>query len=307
MRPADRIVVPDALQAFHVKFYGAAGREWSARLPTLAVEFLDRWELRLDGPGRHGMVALALPVLMADDTPAILKLQPIDDEHPGEGSALRRWGGDGAVRLLAEDAQTGTLLLERLDGDRDLLTVPDDLEAVRIIAELLARLNAHRAPSEIRRLSEVAARMVADVPDAATALAGDQARALERWACVVADVVPEAGDQLLHWDLHYENVLAGQRELWLAIDPKPLAGDPGFELLPALHNRWDQVVASGDPPRAVRRRFDLMVEVLGLDRERAVAWTLGRVLQNALWDVEDGRALSEDQLLIASVLSDRRA
>src|SRR5690606_10428198 len=79
----------------------------------------------------------------------------------------------------------------------------------------------------------------------------------------------EPGDRLLHWDLHYDNVLAGEREPWLAIDPKPLAGDPGFDLLPALDNRWDDVVAGGDVRRAVLRRFDLLVEALGLDPARS--------------------------------------
>jgi streptomycin 6-kinase len=102
-----------------------------------------------------------------------------------------------------------------------------------------------------------------------------------RWCC-------RSGDRLLHWDLHYDNVLAGEREPWLAIDPKPLAGDPGFELLPGLWNRWEEVIATGDVAGAVLRRFDLMVEVVGLDQHRAAAWTLGRVLENVLWDVEDG-------------------
>jgi streptomycin 6-kinase len=31
-----------------------------------------------------------------------------------------------------------------------------------------------------------------------------------------------------------------------------------------------------------------MTEVLGLDRQRATGWTLGRVLQNILWEVESG-------------------
>jgi hypothetical protein len=48
------------------------------------------------------------------------------------------------------------------------------------------------------------------------------------------------------------------------------------------------VVATGNVTRAVLRRFDLLTEVLGLDRQRATGWTLGRVLQNALWDIEDG-------------------
>jgi streptomycin 6-kinase len=103
--------------------------------------------------------------------------------------------------------------------------------------------------------------------------------------------------------LHYDNVLAGQRQPWLAIDPKPLAGDPGFELLPALDNRWVKVVATGNVTRAVLRRFDLLTEVLGLDRQRAIGWTHGRVLQNALWDIEDGdTALDPTQVAIAAAL-----
>ncbi len=45
-------------------------------------------------------------------------------------------------------------------------------------------------------------------------------------AAAVREVVDEPGDRLLHWDLHYENVLGSERAAWLAIDPKPLAGDP---------------------------------------------------------------------------------
>jgi streptomycin 6-kinase len=83
-------------------------------------------------------------------------------------------------------------------------------------------------------------------------------------------------------------VMASHREPWLAIDPKPLAGDSCFELFQALNNRWDDLVATGDLPRAIRRRFDLMVEIVGLDRERAVGWTMGRILQNVLWDLAGG-------------------
>jgi streptomycin 6-kinase len=97
--------------------------------------------------------------------------------------------------------------------------------------------------------------------------------------------------------------MAAQREPWLVIDPQPLAGDPCFELFPALHNRWDDLTATGDLPKAIRRRFDLMVEVVDLDRERAVGWTLGRILQNVLWDLEDGEhAVNPVQVAIANAL-----
>ncbi|HEY2949319.1 MAG TPA: aminoglycoside phosphotransferase family protein [Micromonosporaceae bacterium] len=304
---AHGIAVPPELAASHAKYHGDAGRAWIAALPEAAAGYLDRWDLRLDGPARHGVVALVLPVLTADGTRAVLKLSPIEEEHAGEASALRAWAGNGAVRLLDEDPATWTLLLERLDDGRSLADVPDDLQAVQVIAELLARLTALPAPREIRSLGAVAERMVAEAPAAADRLAdAGERRLLARWAAAVSEIATEPGDRLLHWDLHYENVLAGDREPWLAIDPKPLAGDPGFDLLPALWNRWDEMVATGDVGRAVRRRFDLMVEVLGLDRQRAVGWTFGRVLQNSLWSVEDGdTTLDPVQIGIAAALEQR--
>ncbi|WP_433251069.1 aminoglycoside phosphotransferase family protein [Actinomadura nitritigenes] len=304
MSTSTRIDVPEALAASHARHGGASGRAWIAALPDLAAAFLDRWELRPDGPGRHGMASLVLPVTRADGTPAALKLQPVTDEHATEPVGLRVWNGDGAVRLLDHDPGTGTMLLERLDEARPLSSVADDTAALEILAGLLARLVAVPAPDGLRRLADIAAAMLDEVPRAVPALADPADRRLVRTcASAVAELVGEPGDRLLHWDLHYDNVLAGDREPWLAIDPKPLAGDPGFDLLPALDNRWEELVAAGDVSRAVLHRFDLLTEALGLDRRRAAGWTLGRVLQNALWDVEDGEtALDPVQVTIATAL-----
>lgn len=149
--------------------------------------------------------------------------------------------------------------------------------------------------------------MLEQVPQAITKLA-DRAdrRLLRNWASAVAELVGEPGDRMLHWDLHYDNVLAAQREPWIAIDPEPLVGDPGFDLWPALDSRWDDVVAKGDTPGIVRRRFDLHTDVLGLDRARATGWTLGRLLQNSLWDIEDGETrLAPSSVTIAESLLNR--
>ncbi|MDP4503817.1 aminoglycoside phosphotransferase family protein [Nonomuraea turcica] len=299
-----RITVPPALTASHVKYDGEAGRAWSAGLPALAERYLEEWELRLDGEPGHGVVSLVLPVLRTDGTKAALKLQPVTDENATEAMGLRAWDGDASVRLLASDPGTGTLLLERLHADRPLSALPDDIEALTILTELLARLVAHPAPEGMRRLGDIAQAMLDDVDKALTKLPRDRDRRWLRWcADAVAELVSEPGDRLLHWDLHYDNVLAADREPWLSIDPKPLAGDPGFDLAPALWNRWDDVVATGDVTRAVLRRFDLMVDGLGLDPQRAAGWTIGRMLQNALWDVEDGeRELNEIGLAVAEAV-----
>ncbi|MFE6593130.1 aminoglycoside phosphotransferase family protein [Streptomyces sp. NPDC057781] len=292
---ADVIDVPDALAVSQAKYNGAAGRAFIDGLPALAAGFLDRWELRLDGPSMHGWAALVLPVVRPDGTPAVLKLQIRDEETEGEPVALRLWDGDGAVRLLDHDPATGTMLLERLDAARMLSHVEDSREAVLVIARLLAHLTATPAPPGVRRLGDIARGMLERTPWALERIADPADRRLVAdCAAAVREVADEPGDRLLHWDLHYDNVLAADRAPWLAIDPKPLAGDPGFDLLPALDNRYD--------PDETRWRFDAMTDVLGLDRERARAWSLGRVLQNSLWNVADGDPLETEQLEIGRLL-----
>ncbi|PZF81830.1 aminoglycoside phosphotransferase family protein [Jiangella anatolica] len=298
---------PDAAPAALVTSYGRddAGRAWLAELPRLLAHVLQTWELRPDGPAGNGMAALVQPVVRADGTPAVLRLQPDNEESAAAVIGLRTWSGDGVVRLLAHDG--GAMLLERLDGDRPLSSLPSDDAAMTVLGELLARLVAVPAPDGLPRLSEVAAAMVADAPAAAPSLADPAERRLvQTCAAAVADLLPESGDRLLHWDLHDENVLAGEREPWLAIDPVPLAGDPGFDLWPALNSRWPAAIADG-VERTVLRRFDLLTELVGVDRPRAAGWTLGRVLQNALWEIEDGKAaLDPADVALAGVLLRRR-
>ena len=92
---------------------------------------------------------------------------------------------------------------------------------------------------------------------------------------------------LVHTDLHYENVLAADRDPWLAIDPKPLSGDPHFEPAPMLWNRWEEIVASGDVRTAVRRRFHTLVDAADLDEDRARDWVVLRLLINVIDELRE--------------------
>ena len=188
-------------------------------------------------------------------------------------------------------------------------------EALEVIGHLLVHLHRHTPPSSapLRTLADVGATHLAHarwvtVPD------GELAAAIDGCAGALADVLPEPGDRLLHWDLHFTNVLAplpgapaAERGDWLAIDPKPLIGDPGYELLPSIHNRWDEALATGDPAREALRRFDLLTEVVGVERDRATAWTLARCLANLLWLLEGHAAwFREPDLVVARALLGRR-
>ncbi|WP_097867413.1 aminoglycoside phosphotransferase family protein [Streptomyces sp. rh34] len=299
--------VPDELIASQDRWNGAAGRAFVAALPGLAERCLERWGLRPDGPSMYGVCALVLPVVRkADGRPAALKLRSVDEETADEPVALRAWtaAGAGAVELLGHDPETGAMLLERLDERRPLSGEADVREAVTALGAVLARLVAVPAPEGLRTLGDVAERMLAEVPERVGLLAdAADRRLIADCAAAVREVVAEPGDRLLHWDLHYDNILAGRADAgrageWVALDPKPLAGDPGFELFPALDNLFDA--------DEVLWRFDALTEALGLERERARAWTLGRVLQNGLWAAESGEGrISPDHAEIARRLLGR--
>ncbi|MFV2196404.1 aminoglycoside phosphotransferase family protein [Nocardiopsis sp. LOL_012] len=301
------VTVPDALAESATGFFGP---EWVAALPGLVARRCEEWGLRVTGAPMHGQVALAVPVRRADGSAAVLKVQPVDEETAGEPAALRAWDGGGAVRLLEHDPRSGAMLLEALDPGRSLADA-DVSEALSVIGALLARLNAVPAPAGMRGLGPLALEGAERAKALAASRTGRDRRLLEALAARAREVAAEPGGRLLHWDLHYGNVLAplpgaAGRGRWLAIDPKPLAGDPGFELLPALRNRWAEAVATGDAGRETRRRFDLLTEAAALDRDRARAWTLVRVMQMCVWELESGAdRLPEVPVAVASALSRR--
>jgi streptomycin 6-kinase len=308
-----RIVVPAELADLHQKYSGQSGRAWISALPDLAARCIDHWQLQVDGESTFGAVALIIPVARRDGSKAVLKLQPVDDETAGEPAALETWAGRGAVRLLGHEAGSGAMLLERLDASRDLTVVDDDLVAARIIAELLVQLNSVPAPDGMRRLGDIAAGILAEAPNAVRLAAdADERRLLSECAARLDEMITDPiEDRLLHWDLHYFNVLSTRdgSQRWTAIDPKPLSGDSGFELMPALWNRWEELIQTGDLTQALLRRFDVMSEVMALDRSRAATWTLARVLQNAVWDLVSfhEHQIQSAQRTIAEVLLNNRA
>ena len=267
--------------------FAERGPEWAAfvdRLPQLLREVVETWGLVVDGEARHGFCALVVPVRRGGER-AVLKLAFPDDESEHEALALQHWGGHGAVRLLSADPHRRALLLERLHED-DLTSV-DVLQACEVVAGLYARLHVPAFPqlrpltAYVRRWTEGLAGLPRDAPV--------PHRLVQQAVSLGRDLAEDAASVgvLIHADLHYENVLAGDREPWLAIDPKPVSGDPHYEIAPMLWNRWDEAVATGDVRTAVRRRFHTLVDAGLLEEERARDWVVVRMLHNAMWELED--------------------
>ena len=236
----------------------------------------------------HGFCALVVPVRTTSGRAAVLKVAFPDEESEHEHLALQHWHGRGAVQLLRADPRRRAMLLERLHQER--LTEVWDLEACEIVAGLYARLHVPALP-QLRPLTLYVDRWT----DQLSALPRDAPlprRLVEQAVSLARDLGsdPASTGTMIHTDLHYENVMAGDREPWLAIDPKPVSGDPHYELAPMLWNRFEELAdpSTGQSVRTgLRARFHALVDHTGLDERRARDWVVVRMLHNALWALQD--------------------
>jgi len=270
-----------------VRAMAGRGPEWAAwvdGLPLTVRLLVEQWRLRLDGEPTHGYCSVVLPVRTADGVAAVLKIGFPDEESEHEHLALRRWGGAGAVRLLSAEPHHRGLLLERLSSE-DLTAVPES-QACLVVADAYRRLHVPALPP-LRSLSSYVDRWTAELAELPRS-APIPRRLVEQAIALGTDLIADCTvpDRVIHTDLHYGNILAAEREPWLVIDPKPVNGDPHYEIAPMLWNRWDEI--AGDVRDGVRKRLWTLVDAAGFDEDRARAWVIVRMVHNAMWSLQDG-------------------
>ncbi|MGH3738923.1 MAG: aminoglycoside phosphotransferase family protein [Micromonosporaceae bacterium] len=257
------------------------GRVWLRQLPALVRGLRERWELRLGSPYRTGSCAWVAPA----GRDVVLKVSWPHREATCEPAALRAWDGWGAVRLLRHDPDRHAMLLERCDpggtlGDADL--------PVRRRLELGgAALTALWRPAPdghgFERLADVAAEW-ADRTEARMArLRPDFDPGLVRLGAGLLRSLPRSAPRevLLHGDFNPGNLLAARRTPWLAIDPKPMVGDPAYDPWPL----WEQAASRFRAP-AVAERGRMLAGLLGWELGRLAAWAVARCVESALWYVD---------------------
>ncbi|KAF0845689.1 aminoglycoside phosphotransferase family protein [Nocardia caishijiensis] len=282
------IEIPEAFAHETIGREGEAGRVWIAALPQLLDDVLRRWSCRPDGPLMHGNVGVVMPVLAADHPPAVIK---VSFPHPGndfEAAAFDAWDGAGAVRLFARDDADYAMLLERGSGG-SLSEVADFDDAVTALGELSLRL-AVEAPPELPRLSRLVAEWPDEIATTATQM-GDPlpGRVIDAALATLRELGPDQPETLVHGDLHDSNVLRGDREPWLAIDPKGYVGDRAYDTITVIRSyRFAPLLFSADPARGLRRGLDMYCEAARIDRDRARRWAQLRAVRAALWGRQHG-------------------
>ena len=250
----------------------ASKAAWDATTLELVATMLDRWHLTAGAAFEGGVAASVIAVTTSDGTPAVLKVGYPHWEAIYEAVGLDAYGAELAPRVLRQDAWTWSLLIESVEPGIQLskTTLAPDA-ALTAAARLHRRLAASPVPEGVPTLAEV----VESYLRPARVLANDPlvSRALDELDRLSTDSAPT---MLLHGDFNPGNILtsgAGFR----VIDPKPLVGDPAFDLWPLL----EQV---GVPSEA---SLALLARITGYPPDRIARWCFARAGLNVTWLLDD--------------------
>jgi streptomycin 6-kinase len=297
------VEIPEGFSRHTIDREGDPGRAWLATLPGLVDEFLQRWCCTPTAPIMAGKVGIILPVRRHDGLPAVLK---ISFTHPGnryEPHAFATWGGRGAVLLYERDDARFAMLLEQAEWQ----TLGDlgDVDQATAMLGCLARRLAVPAPPELPRLSDRVEEWEEALLEPTDLDHPLSRRALDAALATIQDLGRKQPDTMVHGDLHFGNVVRAQREPWLVVDPKGLAGDLAFDAFRVLVGGADSLLAADDLGAELRRRLAIFADAAEIERERAVRWLQLDVAMGASRGREPGEAAWVSQFLaqVAEILA----
>lgn len=236
-----------------------------------------------------------------DGIGVVLKMmkQVSDESHSGE--VLTAYAGDGAVRVY--ESETGAVLLERLEPGEQLVNVVkhgDDDDATKILAEVIAKLANHQAPASCPTVADWGKGFDRYLQSGDEQLPRETVVSARELYNQLAS--SQRKTMLLHGDLQHYNVVFDNKRGWTAIDPKGVVGELEYELCALLRNPIElpDIFAS---PHRIRSRLKILSTALQLDYVRALRWSYTQSILSAIWDIEDGRPLTNNpSLLLARTL-----
>lgn len=259
--------------------------------------WLKRWALVQDGQPIITPGSRLLPVRMGD-VPAMLKVA-VDTEEKFGNLLMTWWNGEGAAQVFAQHGDG--FLMERAMGERSLMHMAlneQDDEASQIICAAVSRLHVPR-PSPLPPLVPLvqwfeSLRLAAGQHGGLYGLSLTTAEAL---LVEPQDVV------VLHGDIHHDNILDFGPRGWLAIDPKRVIGERGYDYANLICN--PELPTAADPLR-FERQIQVVSEAAGLEPRRLLQWVLAFAGLSAAWFLEDGDTLAaEGQLQVAELAACR--
>jgi streptomycin 6-kinase len=292
--------VPEVVRAKAVR---AGAQAWVAGLSELVAGLERDWGITVGRAYGDATEAYVAEAVLADGTPAVLKLLvPRPGQAVDEITVLRLAGGSGCVRLLASDADRSALLLDRLGPSLYDLGVPID-RRLEIMSALASRMWRPAPDSGLRSGADKARWLADHIVTTWTDLGRPCSRAAidHALACVEHRIAAHSPDRavLVHGDVHQWNTLQTRDGGFALVDPDGLLAEAEYDL--GILMREDPVeLMAGDP----RDRARWLAARTGCDPTAIWEWgVIERVSTGLLATAIGLQPVGSDMLAAADVIA----
>lgn len=267
---------------------GTDADEWLAAVPDLISSVTGRWDLHVTAvANRIDAFGLSIPARRDSDR-VTLRIAYPDAFLADETAALRAWDGAGAVRVLEEDDRGAQLRSSPSPGTA-LSLERNEMRALRMVADALRELWI-APPEGMQTLAAEVRTWGSSMPERFESVHQPFDEQLMRDAEVMfRSFGPSQMDAvLLHGDVRLDTfLLDGERAV--AIDPKPLAGEPAFDVAALLRDGPGDLVR--DPAAGRQRlqgRLEQLTDLLHVRASRVRGWAFAVAIDTGLYAYETG-------------------
>lgn len=260
------------------------GETWLKDFDTLIDYCEKRWSMQILAPFDLSFNFVA-PAIFKDGTEVVVKLALPSEEYFDELEALKLFNGNGMASLIDCDTEKGVIILERITPGNTLAELKDDDRATRIASKVVKQLwtpalDNTRIPNTVireKKLTDYRKKYKNGMGPFSAEMLKEAEHVFRKMNHTIEESF------LLHGDIHHFNILSGKGNSWSAIDPKGLIGEREYDLIQFLLNQLpaDQLT------EVTKRRIDILVEELNLDKERLLLWGFCHATLASCWSIED--------------------
>ncbi len=278
---------------------GENGERWLNDLPEIIAEISQKWSLKIEKHFSNLSYNYVAPCVYKGGIEAVLKIS-LPETRPeifNEANFLQISNGEGAVKLLDFDKKHRAMLLEKLSPGKHLKEIfyGDETQAVKVAVDVMRKLQCRlSANSEFRRLEDWFKGF-----DRAknTNFPHEYVRKAQEFFYQLNS----SQNYLIHGDLHHENILSATREPFLAIDPKGIVGDIGYDIGVFLNNHLWWLASEPNLQEKLNDAVRQFSASFTIEPEDLRKWAYAQMVLSAWWTFEENGKNWKSDLALAEI------
>jgi streptomycin 6-kinase len=278
------------------------GGRWLAALPEIIGEIERNWSLEIAEPFPNLSYHYVAPCVFKTGGEAVVKIG-----FPGEKTTtvneirmLEFLDGRGVCRLLRFDESRSALLLEKMSPGENLKEICGKNDAAKAVGIAIKAMRGFwREPpetSEFPRLEQwFEGLQIAEKIN----FAPEHVKKARRFFDELNSSTK--AKTLLHGDFHHENILSAEREKFLAIDPKGIVGDIGYDLSVFMINHAHWLKSEPDLPEKLDGAIRAFSEAFAVEPQNLRKWIFAHSVLSAWWTFEETSENRKSELAFAEI------